>query len=183
MNKSIKNTKSANNSKTIPNPSNLNVFLIGYSHIIVSVIIIFYIIIPIISKSEIKDQSIDLFKSYYVDNKYKSLSIDFFLIYVYLKSAELLPAHIPIYFRRLAIILFFDVILYYYINNTPYEVGTIKFLKEWSKAAGWIAILWDIIYIQSIGYFADKLNKFNFMKSESNNLIIFVLLSFGLLHL
>jgi hypothetical protein len=161
----------------------LNIFSIGYSHIIISIIIIFYVIIPILSKIGVNDPSIDLFKSYYVDNKYKSLSIDFFLIYIYLKSAELLPNNIPIYFRRLVIILFFDVILYYYINNTPWEVGTIKFLKEWSKVAGWMAIAWDILYIQSIGYFADKLNKFAFIQKESANLLIFVLLSFGLLHL
>jgi hypothetical protein len=133
--------------------------------------------------SGIKDNSINILKSYYIDNKYKSLIMDFLFATLILKISENFPAHIPIIFRRILIIVVFDVILGLYINNTPYLNGTMKFLKEWSSSAGWFAIVWDVIYISLIGKVADKINDIRLIKNNKVELIIFGMVVMSLMHI
>ena len=123
-------------------------------------------------------KGINLFTNYYSVNRFHSIYIDFFIIYVLLKLSDKLPLNIPLIFKRIIIILLFDVFLSMYITQTSYKIGNIHFLKEWSMTVGWFAILWDIIYINSTGYLMDRIN----IKSDNINLLIMSLIGFILLH-
>jgi len=175
-----------NNNLIQSNKSNqaksLSIHSIGFAHILITTILIFYIMIPIIGSLGIKDQGLDLFNEKYNIEFYKTSIITFFINYVYLKIAELLPSQIPIFYKRIGVILFFSVLLNYYINNTPYEVGTIKFMKQWIKSVGWFGIIWDLFLISSIGITADKINNFNLHKMTLFNLLIFIIFTLFLLH-
>lgn len=162
--------------------SKLSIYSITYAHLIVHVILI-NIMITIFDYFKISNAGVDLFKEYYVDNKYKSLIVDFFLIYTYLKIAEFLPAYIPVPFRRLIITFVFDMLLNFYLNTTSYNCGNIEFLKKWASTVGWFAILWDLLLIITIGTVADKINMIEFIKKPIAQIIIFIFLGFSLLHL
>jgi hypothetical protein len=162
--------------------NNLNIYSITYGHLIVHLILI-NIIISILDYLKINNSGIELFKEYYVENRYKNLIVDFFLIYTYLKIAEFLPAYIPIQFRRLIVTFVIDMLLNFYLKNTSYDDGNINFLKKWSSTVGWFAILWDFILLFTIGTVADKINMIKFMKKPITHIIIFGLMAFGLLHI
>lgn len=149
--------------------SDLSIYSIFYGFLVVSTILIYYILIPILNASCIQDKGIDLLKSYYVEHKYKSLIIDFLFVTMLLKISEKFPDHIPIVFIRILVIIVFDVLLGIYINKTPYVNGTIKFLKEWSISAGWLAIVWDVIYISLIGKVSDKIDDVKIIKKIKYN--------------
>jgi hypothetical protein len=160
-----------------------NIYSYGYSYILVSTILIYYIMIPLINTLNIKDDGLSLFNNYYIDNKYKSLVINFLLIYLYLKSAELLPNKIPIIFRRIIIIILFNVILYSYIKTTPYSTGTINFLNKWSSTIGWFAIIWDLLFINTIGYSMDKINSIQLLKNQNYQLLNIGVITFIFMHI
>jgi hypothetical protein len=128
------------------------------------------------------NKGIDLFKNYYLDNKYQSLIMNFLLAYVYLKTAELLPINIPIIFKRLIVIILFDIGFGFYLNKTSKTSGSIGYLKEWSSTVGWFSILWNLTYISSIGIVADKINKIEFIKKNTVQNIIIGIITFILLH-
>lgn len=182
------NIKSSNNSTTettnpiIVNAQTLNMQTIGYAHLLITIIII-YIIVPLIVRIGWDHKGIELFKNYYQTDKYRNLIMDFLLSYVYLKAAELLPINIPIVYKRLLIIIFFNVGFSFYLNKTSYQTGMIGFLKEWSSTVGWFAILWDIFYISSLGKVSDQINKIKLIKKDSIQLSIILLITFILLHL
>lgn len=155
----------------------LNINSLLYAHLIIFIIII-YILIPLLNKINPDSKGIKLFTNYYSDNKFHNIYIDFFIIYILLKLSDKLPLDIPLIFKRIIVILLFDVLLSMYINQTPYKIGNIHFLKEWSITVGWFAILWDIIYINSTGYIMDKIN----IKSDNLNLLIMGIIGFILLH-
>jgi hypothetical protein len=142
------------------------------------------IIVPFFQYININDESITLFNNYYVTNKYKSLITDFFLICIYLKISEIIPysSNIPITFKRLLIILIIDIIINYYIINTPYQTDYIIFLNTWVRTVGWYAIIWDIIYILSTGYIADEINKNEYMQNENIQLITYIIMGILLIH-
>ena len=49
---------------------------------------------------------------------------------------------------------------------------------------GWLAMLWDVIYINAVGYFADKLDESKLLKIKKIYYIfIIVFISIGLIHL
>lgn len=160
----------------------LNIYSITYAHFIVHVILI-NIMISIFNYFKYSNSGFDLFKEYYIDNKYKSLVVDFFLIYTYLKIAEYLPAYIPIPFRRIIVTFVFDMLLNFYLNITLYNYGNIEFLRKWAGTVGWFAILWDFLLLFTIGTVADKINTLKFMKKRLVHIIIFGLMAFGLLHM
>lgn len=162
--------------------NSLNIYSITYAHLIVHLILI-NIIISILDYFKINNSGIELFKEYYVENRYKNLITDFFLIYTYLKIAELLPAYIPIQFRRLVVTFIIDMLLNFYLKNTTYDDGNINFLKKWSSTVGWFAVLWDLLLLFTIGSVADKINMIKFMKKPIAHIIIFGLMAFGLLHI
>jgi hypothetical protein len=164
-------------------PQKLTICSIGFAHIIISTILIFYIILPLIKLLDIKDSRLDLFVNYYSTDKFKILIINFFINYLYLKIAEIVPSQIPLFYKRILVIIIFNILLSYYINNTSYESSTIKFLKIWFKSVGFFVILWDLIYISSIGLLADKLNQIELYKNNFVQLISFAIFSFTLIHL
>jgi hypothetical protein len=174
------NIKSQNNLGI--EPSILSIQTIGYAHLIVSVVLIYFILIPIFDRSKMSNKGIDLFKNYYLDNKYQSLIMNFLLAYVYLKTAELLPINIPIIFKRLIVIILFDIGFGFYLNKTSKTSGSIGYLKEWSSTVGWFSILWNLTYISSIGIVADKINKIEFIKKNTVQNIIIGIITFILLH-
>ena len=155
--------------------TNINSLL--YAHLIIFIIII-YLLIPLMVVIAPDLKGINLFTNYYSVNRFHSIYIDFFIIYVLLKLSDKLPLNIPLIFKRIIIILLFDVFLSMYITQTSYKIGNIHFLKEWSMTVGWFAILWDIIYINSTGYLMDRIN----IKSDNINLLIMSLIGFILLH-
>lgn len=155
--------------------TNINSLL--YAHLIIFIIII-YLLIPLMILIAPDLKGINLFTNYYSVNRFHSIYIDFFIIYVLLKLSDKLPLNIPLIFKRIIIILLFDVFLSMYITQTSYKIGNIHFLKEWSMTVGWFAILWDIIYINSTGYLMDRIN----IKSDNINLLIMSLIGFILLH-
>ncbi len=155
--------------------TNINSLL--YAHLIIFIIII-YLLIPLMVVIAPDSKGINLFTNYYSVNKFHSIYIDFFIIYVLLKLSDKLPLNIPLIFKRIIIILLYDVFLSMYITQTSYKIGNIHFLKEWSITVGWFAILWDIIYINSTGYLMDRIN----IKSDNVNLLIMSLIGFILLH-
>ncbi len=162
---------------------NINIYSLIYAHLLVYLILIYYIIIPIINRIGINDKAFDLFKSYYLDNKFKSLLIDFFVGYLLLDMANKLPSNIPIYIRRIIIIVIYDLLLSVYLNRTPSNSGTIGFLKNWTGSVGWFAILWDLILFNILGLAMDKINNIKFIKSDPYKTGIIGLMSFILLHI
>lgn len=159
----------------------LSIYSLTYAHIITYIILIYCIIIPVINKMGINDKTLDLFKSYYIDNKFKHLIIDFFVIYFIIKTSEKLPFKLPPLYNRILVIIIFDLLLTIYINKSPYQTGTIKFLKEWSLTVGWFAILWDLFYINIVGKVADKINSYNI--NQNYHLIIMGSIMFFIMHI
>ena len=147
-----------------------------YAHSVIFIIIL-YIIIPILNKLNITNNKIELFKKYYQDI-FRSIIIDFITVYLVLNISNKLPDSIPILFRRIVIILLYDVFLSIYINKTSYETSNILLLKEWGETFGWFAILWDLLYINSICILSDKIN----IKSDNINLAMIFLINIVLLH-
>ena len=127
-----------------------------FSHLIITSILILNIIIPLLNSLNIKDNSLDLFNSFY-----KTIIVSFFINFVYLKLSDIIPGKINKNYKRIVVILIGSVLLNYYISNTPYEIGTIKFMKEWIKNIGWFGIIWDLINVMSVAKLADKINTFN----------------------
>jgi hypothetical protein len=171
----------------------LNIKSILYAHIIISIVLIYIIFnIPYIRR-DINDpiditnldnfSSTELFNIYYVNNKFKSLLVDFFMIYFILKMSDYIPQVVPSILRRTVVIIIFDVLLTFYINRTPLNMGTINFLKVWIVKAGWLAIIWDIIYINLTGELASRINKFDIIKQPKYQLLIMGLIMFVFLHL
>jgi hypothetical protein len=162
--------------------NNLNIHSITYAHLIVHMVLI-NIMISIFDYVKINNSGIELFKEYYIDNIYKNVIVDFFIIYTYLKVAEFLPEYIPIPFRRLITTFVFDVLLSFYLSSTTYNCGNINFLKRWSSTVGWFAILWDFVLLFTIGTIADKINMIKFMRKTTTQITIFGLIGFSLLHI
>lgn len=158
---------------------------IAIAHITVTIILIFYIIMPILNSFNIKDTGLDLFNQQYGINFYKTIIITFFINYVYLKMAELFPGKIPVIYKRIMVIILFSVLLNYYINNTPFETENIKFMKTWLKTIGWFGLIWDLIHINIVGLLADKINTYNFNLNQMNlrNIFIFFIFTLSLLHI
>jgi hypothetical protein len=167
----------------IESPKKLTAESIAIAHIIVTTILIIYIIIPLFTLLNIKDDSLDLFNKQYTINYYKTIIITFFINYVYLKIADLIPGRIPKLYKRIVIILLFSVLINYYITYTPYDVGTIKFMKEWLKTIGWCGIGWDLIYINIIGMLADNINIYNLNETNIFNLLIYSIFTLFILHI
>ena len=161
---------------------NLTIYPILYAHIIVTSILIYSIIIPLINKSGINDEVFDLFKNYYIDNKYKSLILDFFIIYVIIKLAEKSPKNFPKLFSRILCIIIFDTLLTIYINKTSWDQGTIHFLRIWIKKLSLFALIWDIIYMSLTAKLADKINNIHFLKNQYVKLMINIIIIVFLLH-
>jgi len=162
--------------------NNFNIYSFTYAHLIVHMILI-NIMTSIFDYFKINNTGTELFKEYYVDNKYKNLVIDFFLIYTYLKTADFLPKYIPIQFRRLIVIFTIDVILGLYLQNTTYNCGSVEFLKRWTNTIGWFAILWDFLLLFIIGTLSDRINMIKFIQKPIVRTIIFGFISFSLLHI
>jgi hypothetical protein len=160
----------------------LNIYSIMYAHIIVSIILIYLIIIPLLNKLDIKDNTIDMFKNYYQNDKFKSLLVDFFMIYFILKISDQIPS-VPMIFRRILVLILFNVLLSVYINKTPYLTGSTIFLKEWISKLGWTAIIWDLIYVNLTGKLADKINKIDIIKQPKYQLMIMGFIMIGFMHL
>ena len=155
----------------------LNINSLLYAHLVIFIVII-YLLIPLLNVINNKSAGINLFIDYYSKDKFRSIYIDFFIIYILLKLSDNLPLDIPIIFKRIIVILLFDVFLSIYINQTPFKKGNIVFLKEWSLSVGWFAILWDLLYINSTGCLMDKIN----IQSDNVNLLIMSIIGFVLLH-
>ena len=161
---------------------NLTIYPIIYAHIIITSVLIYGIIIPLINMSGIKDETLDLFKNYYIDNKYKSLILDFFIIYFIIKLAEKSPSKFPKIFSRILCILIFDTFLTIYIHKTSWDQGTIHFLRNWIRKLGLIALIWDIIYMNLTANLADKINNISFFKNQYIKLMINMFIIIFLLH-
>ena len=156
-----------------------------YAQILLYLIII-NILIPFIKQlnTQINIQpNIDIFEKYYSTNRYQSIIIDFLMNYIILNLANKLPNNIPTIYRRIITILFFDVLFTIYIMNTPLQTSNILLFKEWSLSVGWFAILWDILYINSVGIFTDQLTYRINTKSNNIHLFIASLILFILFHL
>jgi hypothetical protein len=149
-----------------------------YAHFIVFMIIL-YMIIPLLNNLDNLDfldkKGLTLFKQYYQ----KNILIDFITIYFILRLSYILPLDIPIIYRRIIVILLYDVLLSIYINQTPYKTGNILLLKEWSDTVGWFAIIWDLFYINLVGYISDNIN----IESDNMNILIIGIINFGMHHL
>ena len=149
-----------------------------YAHFIVFMIIL-YMIIPLLNNLDnldfLDNKGLTLFKQYYQ----KNILIDFITIYFILRLSYILPLDIPIIYRRIIVILLYNVLLSIYINQTPYKTGNILFLKEWSDTVGWFAIIWDLFYINLIGYLSDNIN----IESDNMNTLIICIINFGMHHL
>jgi hypothetical protein len=164
----------------------LNNNSITYAYLIVSYILIYFILIPIINRSGISDRSIDIFKSYHIENKFGSLITNFFIHTMILRLAEKFPYHIPILFRRLLVAIVYNVLIGIYVNKSSYATNgtnTIKYLKEWSNSAGWIALIWEVIYVSLVGKAADYIDEFKVINKEPYKTILFGLVTVGMLHL
>ena len=153
------------------------------SHLIITSILIFQIILPLLNSFNIKDNGLDLLNENYNMNFYKTMIVSFFINYVYLKIADLIPGNIHINFKRIVVILICSVLLNYYISNTNYESGTIKFMKEWTKNIGLFGILWDLFNTISVGYLANKINYYDIHKLNIKNVIIFFILAILFIHI
>ena len=160
----------------------LNIYYIGYSHLFIYKLLIYYIFITIINKIGVTDKKFNIFKSYYIENMYKSLITDFFLIYTYLKISESMPSKIPILYRRIVSIIFLNVLLNFYINYSTHNKGLIELLRQWSKSMGWYAIIWDLIHINIVGLGADKINSLEIFQNEKIHLLIFPIIGLFLMH-
>ena len=154
----------------------LNINSLIYAHIIIFLLIIN--IIPLLNKININNDGLTIFQNHYINNKIYSIIIDFIIIYILLKLSDKLSLNIPIIFRRIIIILLYNVLLSIYINKTPFKYGNILYKEEWSLNVGWFAIIWDLLYINSIGYLHDSIN----IESENINLGIMSTIGFCLLH-
>jgi hypothetical protein len=152
------------------------------SHIIVVSIIIMYIILPLFNSFNINDQSLELFNKHYNTNFYKTIIITFFINYVYLKIADYIPGNTEKIYKRIVVVLVLSVLLNYYISFTTYNSDTIIFMKEWLKNIGWFGILWDLVNTLSVGFLADKINKYNLDKNSLAGVLFFLFFTFGLIH-
>ena len=155
------------------------------SHVIVTTILVLYIVIPLLNSLSINDVGLDLLNQQYTINFYKTIIVTFFINYIYLKFADLLPGKIPVVYKRIITIIIVSVLLNYYINCTPMETGTIKFMKTWIKSVGWFAIVWDLINTSLIGIVADKVNNLDLNLHQTNvrNMLIFIIFTFAFLHI
>jgi hypothetical protein len=174
QNKKLKNTNQVNTTSTES---------ILLSHIIVVSIIIIYVILPLFNSFNINDQSLVLFNKHYNTNFYKTIIITFFINYIYLKIADYIPGNIEKIYKRIVVTLVLSVLLNYYITFTPYNSETIIFMKEWLKNIGWLGILWDLFNTLSVGFVADKINKYNLNKNTLKSILIFSFFTFGLIHI
>jgi hypothetical protein len=164
------------------NSQKLDYKTVFISYIIVSLIAIYNILIPLNKQWNFIDN--DMLTKYFVDNKYKYLFVNFVLVLSYLKSSEILPKNIPVISRRTISIIFLNVLFKYYLSSTTFESETINILKVWLDNMGWLAMLWDVIYINAVGYFADKLDESKLLKIKKIYYIfIIVFISIGLIHL
>jgi len=152
-------------------------YSILYAQIVVFILI--NTLIPILNNFDPDNKAIELFKNYYLDNRYKSFLLDFFIVYFILRLSHKLPLDIPIIYKRIIIILLFDIFLSIYLNNSPWKTGNVLFLKEWTLTVGWFAIIWDLIYYSMISTLSDKLT----IKSQNKHLLIMSCIGFILLHL
>jgi hypothetical protein len=90
----------------------------------------------------------------------------------------------PAFSRRTISIIFLNVLLKYYLSYTTFESETINILKVWLDNLGWLALLWDVIYINAVGYVADKMDESKLLKIKKIYYIfIIVFISIGLIHL
>lgn len=165
------------------NIKNLSMESILFSHLIITSILILNVIIPLLNSLNIKDNSLDLFNSHYNTNFYKTIIVSFFINFVYLKLSDIIPGTINKNYKRVVVILIGSVLLNYYISNTPYETGTIKFMKEWIKNIGWFGIIWDLFNVISVAKLADKINTFNIHKINISNFACYLILTILLLHI
>lgn len=177
------NISGQNISGQIKQIKNLSTESILFSHLIIMSILILHIIIPLLNSLSIKDNSVDLFNSHYNTNFYKTIIVSFFINFIYLKMADLMPGKINKNYKRIVVILIGSVLLNYYISNTSYDTGTIKFMKEWIKNIGWFGIIWDLTSIMSVALLADKINLFNIHKTNICNFVFFLILTILLLHI
>lgn len=162
---------------------NLSTESILFSHLIIMSILILHIIIPLLNSLSIKDNSLNLFNSHYNTNFYKTIIVSFFINFVYLKLADLIPGKINKNYKRIVVILIGSVLLNYYISNTTYETGTIKFMKEWIKNIGWFGIIWDLVNVMTVALLADKINNFNVHETNIKNFFIFLVATLIFLHI
>lgn len=169
----------------IQNNNQLNISSISYAHILVSFILIYYVILPLLLKiNEYRHiDTIDLFNNYYVSDKFKILLINYGIVFIYLKIAEYLPAYIPISYRRILVIIVFEVLINFYISQTSYDSGFINLYRNLTKNAGWFVLIWNIIYITLTGKVADKINEYHFFNDKSYQIIIISFLTLVLFHL
>ena len=100
-----------------------------------------------------------------------------------MKIADYIPGNIEKNYKRIVVILVLSVLLNYYITYTSYNSETIIFMKEWLKNIGWFGILWDLFNTLSVGFVADKINKYNLHKNSLKSILIFLLFTFGLIHM
>jgi len=156
---------------------------ITYAYIIVSTILVYNILIPIIIKSGIDHTGLDILKNQLINNKYKFLVINYFVHTMILRIAEKFPQHIPIFFRRLLIILVYNMLISIYVNKISFSNENIKYMRDWLKHAGWISVIWEIVYISLVGKLADKIDGINIIKKEPYKILLFILVTISLLHL
>ena len=167
----------------IQNNNQLNILSISYAHILVSFILIYYIILPLLSKLNTNINTINLFKNYYISDKFKILLINYGVVFTYLKIAEFLPNYIPILYRRILIIIILEVLFNFYISQTNYDSGFINLYRNLTRNAGWFVLLWNIFYITITGKIADKINQYHFFNNKSSQIIIISIFTLVLFHL
>ena len=151
-----------------------------YAQILLYLLII-NILIPTIRQLDI--QNTCLFEKYYSTNRYQSIITDFIMNYLLLNIANKLPDKIPIIYRRIITILLFDVMFIFYVINTPLQTNNILFFKELALSSGWFRIIWDIAYINSVGYLTDQITNNIIYNPSETHLLITTIIFFTILHL
>jgi hypothetical protein len=164
------------------------------SFLLTSVILIYYIMTKFGTRFFNSEQTA-LFNEYYHDNKLASLFVDHLFVLAYLSIAMLILHYIirsPLKDRlnlstvtlAVIVIIFTTVVLDYCIalrvRNYNGSNKIVNFFKRWAKAAGYKAVVWDIVYLLTIFFVALILMKYNV---QNNTIAVALFFTLFLMHL
>jgi len=155
------------------------IYPITYSYIIVTLILVYCIIVPILLINKSNNNILD---DLFIKSGYKNIIISFMTTFIILNLTDYLPKYIPTIIRRTIVIIIYNIILKFYINITSYNDGIIKIYKNMSTNFGWLMIIWDLIYINLIGELANKIKNVQILYKKQTKLSIFGLIVLFLLH-
>lgn len=164
------------------------------SFLITSVLLIYYFMDKF-KGNFFNPEQVTLFNEYYIDNKFGSLFIDHIFVITYLCISILILRYIVgsdlknkinIDTTLLAVIIIIlvttilDYILSLRVKNYTGSNRYVDFFKRWANAAGYKAVVWDVVYLLSIFFVALLLIKYNI---HNNPLAVTLFFTLFLIHI